>query len=210
MNLKIDFMKKIVSVLILFVLVVTAFGQDTLMTQTNFTKLAKGVEELNSLKTTLKLIGIGELTLLGVLGYMIFKFNKWGKDLIKARLEAVTTSVKNDFSKVRLAVVSIDGRKRQTLVDDLSNIGFDKEKLSYFAVTNIVAIDTTKNEFIFLDDENNNWQEEQIISVVDTFENQIRFFYYGPKTVSNELYKRLKIAANSKAFLESNFLKAIK
>jgi hypothetical protein len=181
MNLKIDFMKKIVSVLILFVLVVTAFGQDTLMTQTNFTKLAKGVEELNSLKTTLKLIGIGELTLLGVLGYMIFKFNKWGKDLIKARLEAVTTSVKNDFSKVRLA-----------------------------AVTNIVAIDTTKNEFIFLDDENNNWQEEQIISVVDTFENQIRFFYYGPKTVSNELYKRLKIAANSKAFLESNFLKAIK
>jgi preprotein translocase subunit Sss1 len=186
------------------------YSQDTLMSQQNFTKLAQKVGEVEDFKKVLALIGLGGLTMIGVLGYMIFKFNKWGKELIQKRLEAVTTSVKNDFSKVRLAIVSVDGRKRQTLVDDLSNIGFDKEKLSYFAVTNTTAIDTTKNEFIFLDDENNNWQEEQIISIVDTFENQVRFFYYGPKTVSNELFKRLKIAANSKTFLESNFLKAVK
>ena len=203
-------MKKILLLLILMTLCLVAFSQDTLMTQQNFTKLAKKIEDVEDLKKMLALIGLGGLTLLGVLGYMIFKFNKWGKELIQTRLEAVTTSVKNDFAKVRLAVVSFDGKKRQALVDDLAKIGFDKEKLAFYSVRDASNIDPTKNEFIFFDDENNNLTEEQISSVIDSFESQIRYFYYGPKKVSNALYARLKIAANSKEFLESNFLKAVK
>ena len=203
-------MKKIFIVIICCTVCTIIYAQDTLMTQQNFTKLAKKVEEVEDFKKILALIGLGGVTLIGVLGYMLFKFNKWGKELVQKRLEAVTTSVKNDFSKVRLAIISVDGKKRQSLVDDLANIGFDKEKLGFYAFTTANAIDVTKNEFIFIDDENNTWAEPNINAIADAFQNQIRFFYYGPKKVSNELYAKLKIAANSKEFLESNFLKAIK
>jgi hypothetical protein len=203
-------MKKILFLCICLSLGFAAFGQDTLMTQQNFTKLAKKIEDVEDLKKMLGLIGLGGLTMLGVLGYMIFKFNSWGKEQIQKRLEAVSTSVSNDFAKIRLAIVSIDGKKRQSLVNDLGKIGFDKEKLAFYSVADASNIDPTKNEFIFFDDENNNLDEPQISSVIDSFESQIRYFYYGPKKVSNALYARLKIAANSKEFLESNFLKAVK
>jgi hypothetical protein len=203
-------MKKTFSIIVCLSILCTVFGQDTLMNQTNFTKLVKSVEEVNDLKNMLKLIGLGGLTLIGVLGYMIFKFNKWGKEQIQTRLEVVTTSVQNDFSKVRLAIVSLDGKKRQSLIDDLGKIGFDKEKLNHYSVVTATNIDATKNEFIFFDDEKNNLLEAQITTVIDAFESQIRYFYYGPKQLTNALYARLKLAANSKAFLESNFLKAIK
>ena len=203
-------MKKILLSLCLLSLAYLAIGQDTLMTQQNFTKLAKKVEEIEDYKKILALIGLGGLTMIGVLGYMIFKFNKWGKEQIQKRLEAATTSVKNDFSKTRLAIISEDGKKRQGLVDDLAKIGFDKEKIAFYSGKTANNIDPTKYEFIFFDDEMNTLSEDQITSVVDAFEKQIRYFYYGPKKVSNALYAKLKIAANSKEFLESNFMKAVK
>lgn len=173
--------------------------------------LEEKVTDLEEFKLRLTILGLSGagMTVFALLWLYFLKIPKLVEEQAKKKIDALLVTERNTFKNWRLAVLS-DTVKNKHIHDYLTRIGFSNDKLNPFAVGDYENITVDNTDVLFFYDENDKLDLESITQITKHFEGQLKFFYFGPKRLPDELFKTIGSSANSMDTLESNLYKALR
>ena len=202
-------MKKIITLSILCFVGFAAFAGEIDSLRNEVKKLSENVDELNKLKDNIILIAsILGISFTGIFAYVAWKFPTWAKEQITKKVNDLNGSAKDEFKKIRIAIVNLNGSK--DLNSYLKDLGFEASNIKNFAIGDTQQINKNETDLIFFDNEKNELSDENIKKVIDSFLNQAKFGYLGARFVGDTIFPFVKPASSSRETLNGNLLKLIK
>jgi len=177
------------------------------------------ITEIKDLKTSrknlewwLKILGIpfAGLTVFNLLQLYFFKIPKLVKEVAKKRIEDRLVLEEEKIKDVRLSIIGQD-KKGNGIKEQLVNLGFKRDKLSFYDTSNYTTVKTESTDYIFINDIDDTLTVETIKNILATFNTEnLKYFYYGPKRLDPDIYKQIKSVASTVDTLQSNLIKSIK
>lgn len=176
------------------------------------TEIKQLKSEKQNIEWWLKYLGLplAGLTLFSLLQLYFFKLPKLVKEVTKKRIEDRLVKEEEKIKDVRLSIIG-ENKKGNDLKEQLVSIGLKRDKMTFYDLADYKTVNPQSSDYIFINDIEDKLDLATIGGILTTFENEnLKYFYYGPKRLPPEIFKKVKSVASTKDTLQSNLIKSIK